>query len=68
MVNNMTPAQDDLGVLYLHRDEDNTDITIVYNEFVTAMYGPKGRKIFESLHSAIACALYHGFTMLAEIH
>lgn len=68
MVNNMTPAQQDLGVLYYHRDEDNIDITIVYNDFVTAMYGPKGRKFFDTLGSAIACAMYHGFTIQAEIH
>ena len=55
-----TATGDELGV-YVFRRDDGTTITIVHNEFIVAMYGPKGRKFFPSLQKALMCASEHGF-------
>lgn len=52
---------DELGVYVYRRPSDGTTISIVSNAFMTAMYGPRGRKFFTSLSRALMCAREHGF-------
>lgn len=59
MINNN--MNDELGVYVYRRPQDGIEITIVHNDFMTAMYGPKGRKFFSSLNRALMCAQEHGF-------
>ena len=52
---------DELGVYVYRRPSDGITITIVSNVYMTAMYGPRGRKFFPTLNRALMCAREHGF-------
>lgn len=55
-----------IGVHVYRRDADGIEISIINNEYITTMYGPKGRKHFLSLLDAQRCAFEHGFRPVIE--
>lgn len=55
-----------IGVHVYRRDADGIEISIINNEYITMMYGPKGRKFFKSFLAAQACAYKFGFRPIVE--
>lgn len=55
-----------LGVHVYRRESDGVEISIINNDYIVAMYGPKGRKFFKSFLAAQACAYKHGFRPIVE--
>lgn len=56
-----TTQSSGVSVYVYRRDKDGIEISIVTNDIIVAMYGPKGRKFFPTLIDAQMCAEKHGF-------
>lgn len=61
-----TRTSGDLGVYVYSRTEDGVEITIIKSTTLVVMYGPKGRKFFNSLIEAQTCAEQNGFKIQIE--
>ena len=56
----------DLGVYVYSREDDGVEISIIKSTTLVVMYGPKGRKFFNSLIEAQMCAEKTGFKIQIE--
>ena len=56
----------DLGVYVYSREIDGVEISIIKSTTLVVMYGPKGRKFFNSLIEAQICAENNGFQLQIE--